>query len=343
MFKEGDLYSNQIGVHAYGWSQSTNASYFNMVRGKNGETIVSAKFAGSTTHYPSLILKDMFNKEYYEGLIADGYAKLTFNLAVGGESAASVSDLYIFGKALTNFPKNADGVYAIVLDLQYMVDNYAKVTGIGTSVEAKNAELNYMFLAWKSTAWTARNYVFTISNAAYAKGVLFADNIGMRVNGWNMTTNTTYMQMDLGANGEMIITANWQAYTNYGPALVLKNIQSKAYYQSLIDSGKTYLSFDLAVGGEDADKLDDIHILGSAQKVSACEKVDGVYKVKIQLSHIIQFYDTITTLDTSGNQAGQWGSRSALLLAWRFSTNFATVPADATRNYVFTISNFIYE
>jgi copper chaperone CopZ len=150
------------------------------------------------------------------------------------------------------------------------------------------------------------------------------------------------MTMDVEADGAMTITANWQAYQNYGPALVLKNIESKAYYQNLINSGITYLTFDLKVGGEDAGKLDDIHILGSAQKVSACEKVDGVYKVQIQLAHIVQFYDTIITLDTSGNQAGQWGSRSALLLAWRFSTNFATVPTDATRNYIFTISNSMY-
>ena len=333
------IYHNQIGVHAYGWNQTDNANFFNMSKGDNGETIVAVQMAGSTTHYPSLILKDVYDEEYCQGLIAEGYAKLTFNLKVGGTNASDVSDLYIFGKKLTNFAKNAEGVYAIVVDLQFMVDNYAKISGMGTSVEAKNAEFEYMFLAWKSADWTKRNYEFTFSDVSLRKGVLFSDNIGMRVNGWNMTTNTTYMEMDVAADGAMTITANWQAYQNYGPALVLRNIQSKEYYQGLIDSGYTYLTFDLKVGGEDADKLDDIHILGSAQKVSACEQVDGVYKVQIQLAHIVQFYDTIVTLDTSGNQAGQWASRSALLLAWRFSTNFATVPEDATRNYVFTISN----
>ena len=332
-------YRNQIGVHAYGWDQTGNATYFNMSKSDNGETIIAVQFAGSTTHYPSLTLKEMYNQEYCQALIADGYAKLTFNLKVGGANASDVSDLYIFGKKLTNFAKNAEGVYAIVVDLQFMVDNYDKVSGMGTSVEAKNAEFEYMFLAWKSTDWTKRNYEFTFSNVSLRKGALFSDNIGMRVNGWDMTTNTTYMQMDVAADGAMTITANWQAYANYGPALVLKNMQSKEYYQGLIDSGYTHLTFDLKVGGADADKLDDIHILGSAQKVSACEQVNGVYKVQIQLAHIVQFYDTIVSLDTSGNQAGQWGSRSALLLAWRFSTNFATVPEDATRNYVFTISN----
>jgi len=336
------LYGNQLGVHAYGWNQTSSASYFNMATTANNEMTATVKYAGSTTHYPATVLRELYSKTYYEKLIANGYSKLTFTLTVGGESAENVSDLYVFGKKLTNFAKNADGAYAIVLDLQYMVDNYAKVSGIGTSVEAKNAEVDYMLIAWKSTDWSARNYVFTISNAQFGKGVLFADNIGMRVNGWNMTTNTTYMTMDVKADGAMTITANWQAYQNYGPALVLKNIESKEYYQNLINSGITYLTFDLKVGGEDADKLDDIHILGSAQKVSACEKVDGVYKVQIQLAHIVQFYDTITTLDTSGSQAGQWGSRSALLLAWRFSTNFATIPTDATRNYIFTISNAMY-
>ena len=326
-------------MHAYGWDQTGNATYFNMSNSDNGETIIAVQFAGSTTHYPSLILKGMYNQEYCQALIADGYAKLTFNLKVGGTSAADVSDLYVFGKKLVIFAKTADGVYAVVVDLQFMVDNYDKVSGMGTSVEAKNAEFEYMFLAWKSADWTKRNYEFTFSNVSLRKGALFSDNIGMRVNGWNMTTNTTYMQMDVAADGAMTITANWQAYANYGPALVLKNMQSKEYYQGLIDSGYTHLTFDLKVGGADADKLDDIHILGSAQKVSECEQVNGVYKVQIQLAHIVQFYDTIVTLDTSGNQAGQWGSRSALLLAWRFSTNFATVPEDATRNYVFTISN----
>ncbi len=339
----GGLNSDQIGVHAYGWNQTANSAYFNMATDSNGKMVATAKIQGDEGKtYGALTLLNLEDKAYYEKLLANGYTKLTFTLGVGGADAASVSDLYVFGKKLTTFAKNANGAYAVVVDLQYLVDNFAKTSKMGTGVKAEAAELNYMFLAWKTSAWTARNYVFTFSNVAFRQGVLFADNIGMRVNGWNMTTNTTYMTMDLGANGEMIITANWQAYTNYGPALVLKNLEDKAYYQNLQNNGYTYLTFDLKVEGEDADKLTDVHILGTAQKVAECEKVDGVYKVKIQLAHIIQFYDTISTLDTSGNQAGQWGSRSAMLLAWRFSTNFATVPEDATRNYVFTISNSAY-
>jgi hypothetical protein len=310
-----------------------------MASGENGEMVVTAKLAGSTTHYPAVVLRELYSKAYYEKLIADGYAKLTLSIAVGGDSASTVSNLFVFGKKLTNFAKNANGEYQVVVDLQYMVDNYAKVSGIGTSVEAKNAEKDYMFLAWESTDWSVRNYIFTISNVAFRKGVLFSDNIGMRVNGWNMTTNTTYMTMDTGANGEMTINANWQAYQNFGPALVLRNMKEKSYYQGLINNGYTYLSFDLKVGGTDAGKLDDIHILGSAQKVSACEQVNGVYKINVPLDKIVYFYDNIVTLDTSGNQVGKWDSRSALLLAWRFSDNFATVPAQATRNYIFTISN----
>jgi hypothetical protein len=276
----------------------------------------------------------------------NGYTKMTFMLAVGGANAADVSDLYVFGKKLTSFPKNANGAYAVTVDVQHIVTYYDNIYGIATSTgqAGQKGSLDKMFIAWASPLkWAgSRNYVFTISNCAFRKGVLFSDNIGMRVNGWNMTTNTTYMQMDIEADGAMKITANWQAYANYGPALVLKNLESKEYYQNLKDSGYTYLTFDLKVEGEDADKLTDIHVLGTAKKVAECTQENGVYKIEIQLAHIVQFYDTIVTLDTSGNQAGKWDSRSALLLAWRFSTNFATVPADATRNYVFTISNSMY-
>ena len=341
----GGLNSNQIGTRANGWNYTGNADWFTITE-NNGDVSVSVKFNSNPQKLPMLMVRNMYSKAYYQKLIDSGYAKLTFMLAVGGDNAADVSDLYVFGKALTSFPKNNDGSYAVSVDTNQFVSYYDTMYTLATSGDAVGAKssINAMLLAWDyGDTWnTVRNYEFTFSNMAFRQGVLFSDNIGMRVNGWNMTTNTTYMTMDLGANGEMIITANWQAYTNYGPTLVLKNLEDKAYYQNLQTNGYTYLTFDLKVEGEDADKLTDVHILGTAQKVAECEKVDGVYKVKIQLAHIIQFYDTISTLDTSGNQAGQWGSRSAMLLAWRFSTDFATVPEDATRNYVFTISNSAY-
>ena len=338
----GSLNSDQIGMRINGYQYHGKPAYFNMAE-ENGTMTITAQFSDSATYYPMLMLRNMNSKAYYQKLLDNGYAKLTFMLGVGGANAADVSDLYVFGKKLTSFPKGTDGAYAVTVDVQYILTYYDNIYGIATSdgQAGQSGSLDKMFIAWKSPlTWSgSRNYVFTISNMGYRQGVLFSDNIGMRVNGWNMTTNTTYMTMDIGAEGEMTITANWQAYVNYGPALVLKNLQEKAYYQGLIDSGYTYLTFDLKVGGTDADKLTDVHILGTAQKVADCTQENGAYKVNIQLAHIVQFYDTITTLDTSANQAGQWGSRSALLLAWRFSTNFATVPAQATRNYVFTISN----
>ncbi|MBQ5929188.1 MAG: Ig-like domain-containing protein, partial [Clostridia bacterium] len=342
----GGLSSDQIGMRIGGYQYHDKPAYFNMAVSEDNTMTITAQFSDSAAYYPMLMFRNMYSKEYYQVLLENGYTKLTFMLGVSGANAADVSDLYVFGKKLTSFPKNASGAYAVVVDVEHIATYYDNIYGIATSggQAGQSGSLDKMFIAWKSPlTWSgSRNYVFTISNMAFNQGVLFADNIGMRVNGWNMTTNTTYMAMDVAADGAITITANWQAYVNYGPALVLKNLESKAYYQGLIDSGYTHLTFDLQVGGEDADKLDDIHILGSAQKVSACEQVGGVYKVQIQLAHITQFYETITTLDTSANQAGQWGSRSALLLAWRFSSNFATVPADATRNYVFTISNTAY-
>ena len=338
----GSLNSDQIGMRIGGYQYHDKPAYFNMAE-ENGTMTITAQFSDSAAYYPMLMLRNMNSKAYYQKLVDNGYVKLTFMLGVGGDNAADVSDLYVFGKKLTSFPKGTDGAYAVTVDVQYILTYYDNIYGIATSggQAGQSGSLDKMFIAWKSPlTWAGnRNYVFTISNMGYRQGVLFSDNIGMRVNGWNMTTNTTYMTMDIGAEGEMIITANWQAYTNYGPALVLKNLQGKAYYQGLQNSGYTYLTFDLKVGGTDADKLSDVHILGSAQKIAECTQENGVYKVNIQLAHIVQFYDTITTLDTSTGQAGQWGSRSALLLAWRFSSNFATVPAQATRNYVFTISN----
>ena len=342
----GGLNSNQIGSRVGGYQYQDKPNYFNMAIGQSGEMIITATLSDSAAYYPMLMLRNMESKAYYQKLIDNGYAKMTFMLAVGGANSADVSDLYVFGKKLTSFPKNANGAYAVTVDVQHIVTYYDNIYGIATSTgqAGQKGSLDKMFIAWASPlTWAgSRNYVFTISNCAFRKGVLFSNNIGMRVNGWNMTTNTTYMQMDIEADGAMKITANWQAYANYGPALVLKNLESKEYYQNLKDSGYTYLTFDLKVEGEDADKLTDIHVLGTAKKVAECTQENGVYKIEIQLAHILQFYDTITTLDTSGNQAGQWGSRSALFLAWRFSTNFATVPADATRNYVFTISNSMY-
>jgi hypothetical protein len=342
------LYENNFGVIAGAWNQP---SYITVTTDDNGTMNLATLFKGDQWRWPAVVLRNLESKAYYEKLIKDGYTKLTFNLAVGGDNAADVSDLYIFGVLLSTFPQT-NGVYSIAVNVQDIVNNYDTIGVLGTSIEAVPSKYHaQMLISWKCSSnnySTNRNYVFTISNTGFAKGVLFADDIGMRVNGYDAMTKEDYkscMTMSYGSNGEIIIGAKWTAYQNYGPALYLK-VKDKSYYTDLQAQGYTYLSFDLKVGGADADKLDDIHILGSAQKVSACEyeEVNGVkvYKVKIQLAHIVQFHSTMVTLATSSGQAGQWGSRSALLLAWRFSTNFATVPAQATRNYIFTISNTAY-
>lgn len=159
VWKASGLTSNQIGIHAYGWNQTHNADFFGMTMSANGEMVITAKFAGSKTHYPALVLRELFAKEYYTAQIEKGDTRLEFNLAIDGD----VSNLYVFGRALNEYWCEG-GVYTISVDLQYIVDNYDKVAWIGTKVEAKNEELNNMFLAWKSTDWTSRNYVFTISD-----------------------------------------------------------------------------------------------------------------------------------------------------------------------------------
>lgn len=159
VWKASGLTSNQIGIHAYGWNQTHNADFFGMTMSANGEMVITAKFAGSKTHYPALVLRELFAKEYYTAQIEKGDTRLEFNLAIDGD----VSNLYVFGRALNEYWCEG-GVYTISVDLQYIVDNYDKVAWIGTKVEAKNEELNNMFLAWKSTDWTNRNYVFTISD-----------------------------------------------------------------------------------------------------------------------------------------------------------------------------------
>jgi uncharacterized repeat protein (TIGR02543 family) len=323
------LNGNQLSVHAYGWNQTENADYYSMTVGGNGEMVVTAQFAGSTMHYPAMVLRNLARKEYYENLMADGYEKLTFSLAVGGENAEDVSDLYVFGKKLATFAKNADGDYQIVVDLQFIVDNYDKVAWIGTKVEAKNAEMDYMLLAWKSTDWTKRNYEFTISDAEYRTGALFSNDIGVRINGWNMSTNTTYMTVDVNTNGDMAIGAKFQANATYAPALILRQLESKEYYETLIANGYTKFTFKLAVEGD----LSDLYVFGKA--LDTFEEENGVYTIVIDTQHFVTYYDTLSTIATSTTAVGQASSMAAKFITWKS-------PADewkAIRNYVFTISN----
>ena len=414
VWKASGLTSNQIGVHAYGWNQTHKPDYFNMETGENGEMVVTAKFSGSTTHYPALVLRELFEKTYYETLIENGETRLVFNLTIGGENAENVDDLYVFGKPLTEFA-HKQGVYTISVDLQYIVDNYDKVAGIGTSVEAKNAEFSYMLLAWQSADWTTRNYVFTISNVAvkptpalkvsFANGSsdvvkagettsitaetnvdeaiewsssneaiatvengvvtgvksgevtitasvegltesktvyvfsngLSSENIGMRVNGYNMTGNTSYMTVSTGTNGETVIGAKFIAsWENYYAGLVWDNIQSAAYYQALVDNGYQYLTFDLKVDGNDKDKVEDLYVF-CGQKLTTIEQVGGVYKVKILVSDIVRVYDRVKTFVPSKERIGQISSAAGMFLAWRDNRDS---DRGVERNYIFTIANY---
>jgi len=294
-----------------------------------------------------LMLRNMYSKAYYEKLIAEGYKKLTFSLAVGGDNASNVSDLYVFGKALSTFAKNASGAYQIVVDVQHIVTYYDNIYGIATTggQAGQAGSLDKMLIAWKSPlTWSgSRNYVFTISNTGFRKGVLFADNIGMRVQGSLVTGDTSYMTMDIGANGEMVIEANYKATSavngnGYYSTLIFRNLQTKVFYQDLINQGYTYLSFDLKIGGQDASNLTNL-VVFCGQQVSGLEKVGDVYKVNMQLSKLIEFYDTINTIATATGVSGTTGSKSALFFAWRDNRGS---DIGTTRNYIFTISNSAY-
>ena len=170
----------------------------------------------------------------------------------------------------------------------------------------QSGSFNAKFIAWKSTSGddsTVRKYVFTISNPGFRQGVLFADNIGMRVQGSLVTGDTSYMTMDIGANGEMVIEANYKATSalnnnGYYSTLIFRNLQTKAFYQDLINKGYSSLSFDLKIGGQDASNLTNL-VVFCGQQVSGLEKVGDVYKVNMQLSKLVEFYDTINTIATA--------------------------------------------
>ena len=410
VWEASGLCNNQIGVHAYGWNQTNKADYFNMATDTNGAIIVTAKFSGSTTHYPALVLRELFQKTYYETLIENGETRLVFNLTIGGENAENVDDLYVFGKKLTEFAQK-QGVYTITVDLQYILDNYDKVAWIGTKVEAKNAELNYMFLAWKSADWTTRNYVFTISNIAVkptpelkvdfangsedliqvgktttltaqtnvdeaiewsssnpavatvengvvtgvkggevtitasvdgltvskniyvvGKGV-YADQIGTRANGWDKSTDATWLSVSTGNDGEITASVTFQANATYVPMLMLRKIFDKAYYEKLMASGYTTWTFNLAISGTDADKVDDLYIFG--KKLTDFTEKDGVYTITVDLQRIITYYATMKDLATLTTAAGQAGSINAMFIAWKSPAN----DWSTKRSYVFTIIN----
>ena len=239
--------------------------------------------------------------------------------------------------------------YAIAINVEYIITYYDNIYGIATSTgqAGTSGSLDKMFIAWKSPlTWAgSRNYVFTISNCAYNKGFI-TGQIGMRVQGNVVTGDTDYMTMDIGENGEMIIEANFEATAavdgqGYHAGLLFADVQDKAYYQGLIDSGYTYLTFDLKIDGTDKDKLSDMYLF-CGQQMSGLTKEGDVYKVKILLSDVVRLYDAaIDPIDPLlGGRKGTTGSRSGMFIAWRDNrgTDIGT-----TRNYIFTISNTMYE
>lgn len=399
------LYADQVGIRIYGNDLSGEKEYLQKDTGANGEMVITAKFIADATYSPALLMKNIYSKEYYQALIANGYTKFTFGLAVEGD----VTDLYVFGKEVSSFPQK-NGVYSVVLDAQTIVTYYQTISDLATLTgkAGQSGSFSAKFISWKSPAndWSSvRNYTFTLSNVAFtmptiavelaegsnnvvavgetttltaetnmnsvewsssddaiatvtdgvvtgvkggevtitattagvsasktiyvAGNGIYTNQIGARMNGWNMSSNADYCGVTTGENGETVITSKFLANATYSPALVLRNMYSKEYYQALIASGYTKLTFGLKVEGN----VTDLYVFG--KQVSALPQNNGVYAVIVDVQHIVNHYDTMNTIATSGNQVGQASSLAAKLISWKSPAN----DWSTARNYVFTIAN----
>ena len=165
----------------------------------------------------------------------------------------------------------------------------------------------------------------------------------MRIQGEEKTSDMSWMTVDVGANGEMTISAKFEATAAYNgngyhATLIFKNIESLEYYKNLVNSGYKYIAFDLKVGGADAANLQNM-VIFCGQQISTLTKVGDVYKVKMQLDKLLEFYTTINSIATASGRSGTTGSKSALFLAWRDNRGS---DIGQVRNYTFTISNSAY-
>lgn len=403
VWKAYGLQANQFGVHAYGWDQTSNAEYFNLSEGDNGEAVISAKFQGDPYNNSSIVLRELYSKEYYQNLIKDGQARLEFNLTVGGANAENVSDLYVFGRALSTYPQT-NGVYTIGFELQYIVDNYDTIGTLGQGVKAKSEHLDLMLIAWKITGTEykpARNYIFTISNitlkapatfsldfanangdlvekgnttslalttnmggapvwttsnaavATVENGVVTGVNSGTATitvtlgtytasktvmvvgdafksnqfavvaTGWNQPS---FVNATLNNDNAIEIEAKFQGDQWWYPAVVLRNLESKEYYEKLLANGYTKIEFNLAIGEANAEEL---YIFGT--KLTEFTNTNGVYQVFVNLQHIVDNYATIGNLGTSVEARPSKVKEQMFIMCQATCT-----PA---RNYTFTISN----
>ena len=338
------LDTDSFAVIAGAWNQPT---FVTTTTGANDEMVITAQFKGDQWRWPAVVLRNLESKAYYEKLIAEGYKKLTFSLAVGGANASNVSDLYVFGKALSTFAKNASGAYQIVVDVQNIVNNYDTIGILGTGVEAVPSNYHdQMLISWKCTASnasTTRNYVFTISNTGFRQGVLFSDDFGFRNGGENETYDE--MKVDTGANGEIIIDATFNATASFGSFLMFNKMDTITYLGGLKGKYASF-TFELTVEGG---AVNDLHTFGTAKAISTCNKVSGkdntyVVEIRLDLTYFTAsgWKDNMTTFATSTGKAGSWEARSQMLLAWRYngSNGFTNPGNHAPRNYKFTIANF---
>ena len=330
--KANALYSDQIGTRANGWNYTSNSEWFTITE-SNDTMSVAVKFNSNPQKLPMLMVRNLHSKAYYQRLVADEYTKIKFNLTVGGADAAEVSDLYVFGKALTSFPQN-NGVYAIAIDAQHFVTYYDTMNTLATSGEAVGAKTSIaaMLLAWDfGNTWnTVRNYVFTISNPVFSNDALSSNQFGVVVNGWNQPT---YITATENANEDIVLDVVFQDVTTGYSAVVFRNLESKAYYQGLIADGYKKLTFKLAISGADSDKIGGLWVFGT-QLTTLAQDTNGAYIIDIDLQYIVDNYDG---LSTAGLSVSAGKNTQYMLIAWKgVSNNWAK------RYYTFTISNTTY-
>ena len=111
---------------------------------------------------------------------------------------------------------------------------------------------------------------------------MYSDQIGIRINGWNFSSNASYLTVS-GDNGNMVVTSKFQANATYAPGLILRNIYSKAYYEALVANGYTKFTFGLKVEGD----VTDLYVFG--KQVSSFPQKDGVYQIVIDTNLFVSY------------------------------------------------------
>ena len=167
---------------------------------------------------------------------------------------------------------------------------------------------------------TASKTVYVVGNA------LSSNQLSIISYGYDVSNNEGYLSVNTGDNGEMVVNAKFNGDQWWYPAIVLRNLDSKEYYEKLYASGYTKFSFNIAIEGEAADWF----VFGKA--LTEFKQTNGVYAVEVDLKVLIDNYATIGGLGVGTEQARPSVYKGQMFLMCQATCN----PA---RNYVFKISN----